>query len=569
MQPPTPITIPSVLTQALTAPIRQYLTKFEWLSWDENTVLGDYTADVLDGSISVDVANDVRRSFSASVDNTSGLYIPNGARVNMKVKVRVKRGIQTPAGVYWWTRGVFVFSDPSGNHSGAEKITDLEGVDKWSLHNGDLGGTLEETTVIAIGTNVAEAIREVAEVGGETKFAFDLTDVVTPYTVSREIGDTRADLMKELALIVSWELFYDIEGYLRFRPMLDPTQKQVVADLSVGGEYRKCYIGGKYNPAWSEIKNYWKVTGDSDSDTGEIFEGIASLDNPDSPMNTSDPPIGIGKKIDTSIRDKNLTTDASCEERAWFELRQNLAEIDRGSHTITPLPFLNEGDCVQLEDVSNGIPDAKYEIQAFTEPLDGLSAMQIETWQVVNIFEIIAFDDFQAGLGTWVQLSDGGVDVYGFAGNNCLRKASGSDPNGGYRVLTKTVTDFEFTSYTRRDDAGNGVNSYSVTDSSGNGYGVALDYSGNSLMLQKRTAWSAAVLGTDAVTPILTDWYTLRLIKVASNFTAEVHAGKVTTFTTPLAYIDVVDSSYVSFSRESVNGGYPFYTDDITVRKLL
>jgi sugar/nucleoside kinase (ribokinase family) len=38
---------------SLLKPIRQYLTKIEWLDWLENPV-GDYTCDVLDGSLSID-----------------------------------------------------------------------------------------------------------------------------------------------------------------------------------------------------------------------------------------------------------------------------------------------------------------------------------------------------------------------------------------------------------------------------------------------------------------------------------------------------------------------------------
>jgi hypothetical protein len=108
-----------------------------------------------------------------------------------------------------------------------------------------------------------------------------------------------------------------------------------------------------------------------------------------------------------------------------------------------------------------------------------------------------------------------------------------------------------------------------MTDSGGNGYGVALDYANDLLILQKRTAWTTTTLATHTVIPSLTTWYTLRLIKVASNLTIEIHAGKTVDFSSPLAYAESVDSTYTSFAQENVNGGYPYYTDNPTVRKLL
>ena len=230
------VSLPTNVTAALLSSVRQYLTKIEWLNWAEDTVLGDYTDYAISGSISMDASRDARRNFAATFNNASGLFVPNGALTNMGAKIRLYRGIVTSTGPYLWKRGIFVLSDPEANQSGVEKTVSLNGVDKWALHNGDLGGTLTETTIIPAGTNVADGIRAVGEDGGETKFAFDTCTTVTPYEISKEPGATRADLWKELALIPSWEIFYDIDGYLRFRPIVDPLNKQVSIYLNVAGE---------------------------------------------------------------------------------------------------------------------------------------------------------------------------------------------------------------------------------------------------------------------------------------------------------------------------------------------
>ena len=212
-QPPIDkITVLDEPLKSLLSPIRQFMTKIEWLDWEENFV-ADHTADVLDGSLTIDAAGQIRRNFSMTVSNSSGLYVPNGARTSMGVKVRIKRGLlMANGGSVWWNRGVFALSDPSSVHSGADKTVEISGLDKWALLDGSLGGTLTNTTVIPKGTNIAEAIRAVAEDAGETKFAFDVCTVVTPYTVTKEPGESRADLIEELALIPSWDIYYDVDG---------------------------------------------------------------------------------------------------------------------------------------------------------------------------------------------------------------------------------------------------------------------------------------------------------------------------------------------------------------------
>lgn len=567
MQPPTLLSFISEAQYALTRPIRQYLTKIQWLDWDEE-IVGDYTTDVLDGNITIDASNNVRRTFSLTMNNADSLYIPWSVRNSMNIKIKIMRGIYTSTGEYWYNRGIFVLSDPEAINEEGNKSVELQGVDKWSLLNGDLAGTITETTSIALGTNVADAIRAVATLAGETKFAFDICTEITPYTVTREPGDTYADLILELADIPSWTIYYDVNGYLRFCPLQDPLQQQVVVDLSIGGNYRNCYISGSYNPEWSKIKNYWKVIGYSDSDTGEIFDGIAQNNNPDSPTNTSLPPNGIGIKA-TVLNDSNLTTDSLCEQRGAYELRKNLTKIDRCSIQIEPLPFLNELDCIQFEDSAIGLDDDKYQIQSISESLSSLGLMELECWKATSIFEIVAYDNFQTGIGDWNQLVLGQIDIYGFSGDNCLRKKTNADPYGGYKLLSKTCTDFEYIINTRRDATGTGTNSYSITDSSGNGYGISLDYSNNIITLDKRATWTRTTLTSASITPSLSTWYTLRLIKIASNFEIEIHSGKTLDFSSPLASVGTVDTSYTSFTQENVNGGEVYYSDGITVRKLL
>ena len=226
--------LPTEVLDALVAPIRQCPVKIEWLDWNEN-VTGEYTAYAISGSVRFDASNEVRRSFTLILENSEGLFIPNGSLTNLGVKLRLKRGIVVNGVTYWWSRGVYVLTDPSCLNEGSRKEVTLNGVSKWALFNGDLGGVLTETYTIPSGTNVAQAIKAILQLKNETKFNFENCTLATPYTITKEPGNTLADLLRDLALIPSWELFDTIDGYWRFRPMVDASQKAVVIDLTIRG----------------------------------------------------------------------------------------------------------------------------------------------------------------------------------------------------------------------------------------------------------------------------------------------------------------------------------------------
>ncbi len=363
------------------AETKTFLVKIEWLSWDETTVTGEYTGYAVDGNINVDTSRESRRSFSATFLNSSRLFAPNGSLTNMGVKLRLSRGIVKYNGEQWWQKGIYILTDPEAAHKAADKTVSLQGLDKWALLDGTLGGTLTDTYQVANGTNVATAIRAILTDAGETKFRFDTCTVTTPYTITKEPGTTYAELLKELALIPSYELFYDTEGYAVFRPIVEATEKPMLWDFSVGGKYRRLYVSGSYKPEWSKIKNRWKVFGYSDSTLGLTYKGLTEDSDPNSPTNTASPPDGIGVKASV-MTDTNLTSNALCAARAAYELKQNLKAWHRTSASFDFVPFLQEGECIQLEDLDAGIVDGKYEIQSITEPL-GLGQYSVECWRVV------------------------------------------------------------------------------------------------------------------------------------------------------------------------------------------
>src|SRR3990172_693488 len=190
------------------------------------------------------------------------------------------------------------------------------------------------------------------------------------------------------------------------------------------------------------------------------------------------------------------------------------------------------------------------------------------------------FDDFTDGtFSPWSLLQNGVIEVVDSGevidgqSNYVLRKTTNGDPNGGWAPLSQTVGDFELILYTKRlSITCCNADRYSITDASGNGYGLYLDFNNGNLYLERRDAWVSTLVGTESALSgglILNQWYTLRLTKVGQSLTAQAYVGRVGPATaTPAATVSASDSVWVSFSQVNVNGGYDYDNDDVQVKTL-
>ena len=190
------------------------------------------------------------------------------------------------------------------------------------------------------------------------------------------------------------------------------------------------------------------------------------------------------------------------------------------------------------------------------------------------------FDDFTDGtLSPWSLLQNGVVEVVDSGevidgqSNYVLRKTTNGDPNGGWAPLSQTVGDFELILYTKRlSITCCNADRYSITDASGNGYGLYLDFNNGNLYMERRDAWVSTLVGTESALSgglILNQWYTLRFTRTGQTLTAQAYVGRVGPATaTPAATVSASDSAWVSFSQVNVNGGYDYDTDDVQVKAL-
>jgi hypothetical protein len=202
---------------------------------------------------------------------------------------------------------------------------------------------------------------------------------------------------------------------------------------------------------------------------------------------------------------------------------------------------------------------------------DGASASAERVLEVAPSGLVFSDDADDGDLAPWQQLQSGTISWVDDGGNGVLRKSGNNDPHGGWAELTAPVNDFEMVLFSRKiDGAGGAAVRYSLTDTSGNGYGIYLNYGSQGIAIERRDGWVGTRLPNQGTVPgglALSEWYTLRLRREGQMLTFELFAGRVDpSQATPLYTIAEADDSYTVATQVNINGGYPFDTDEVIIR---
>jgi len=358
--------------QALRSPICERIFKMEFL--DENmNVTGENTANVLNGSLNIELNSNARRTCSLTFDNTRGIYIPNeDSDLWINKKFRLYTGLKINGEEWLNLRGTFVVGNPSLSSAFSSKTVSLSGHDKWDLLNGTLGGTLEDTFIIPSGSSIADAVDLVLSTAGDTMSPIvGYTDVTTPSTISRLPGNTYSEMLVELAGFMSWEVFYDTEGRLRFQPPLDFATESSVWDFSTG---ETTYKGATHLYEFDEIYNVVIVIGDNINSM--TIKGIAEDTNIFSPFNIYKIP-----RKPFIITDNIIHTELFATQRAEYELKKKIALQESITVKAFPVDLINEGEIVTVEDLSCDLNRDRCQVQSISYPLRNEGEMTLTLWK--------------------------------------------------------------------------------------------------------------------------------------------------------------------------------------------
>ena len=183
----------------------------------------------------------------------------------------------------------------------------------------------------------------------------------------------------------------------------------------------------------------------------------------------------------------------------------------------------------------------------------------------------IIFRDRFDGFNDWRQYEEGSVshsnEIPAYSGTFCLKKDGASDPNGGFRELARHADlglVFSGWIYSPESRAGGRADRLALENSGFDGYGFTVDHGSNRVWIERRESGRPTLIGsTVSLTPPLGEWYKFefymriggRLQLILCRRSAEVI----------LATPEVVDTTYTSFDRVVVHGGFPYYVDEIKI----
>lgn len=369
--------IPQYEQDIINYPQKKYIYAIEWLNSQEE-VIDDVIIDVISGDVNFDGANNSIRSCNLTLRNLDKKYIPSpNSNFWINTKFKLKSGYQTQNGEnLLYNQGIYVLGNPSLLSTPSRKEVRIQGLDKWVLLDGTLSGELKNKYIIPVGSRVDTAIKTMIENEiGETKFIIDECDEILPYTIEKEPGTTFAELIIEICDIVSYQAFYDNNGFFRFRKALQP-EDYISTPVSWKYTTSGLYLEGDRELHWDKIRNSIKVIGDTLED-GTFISAI-SQDNSGGKFSISE----IGERVRV-VEDRNIYTNELAQARADWELQQSIMMAETENVKLVPNFSHKIDDVIQIIDENNG-SYGNYAIRQISYNLGYDAVMNLGAWAIRN-----------------------------------------------------------------------------------------------------------------------------------------------------------------------------------------
>ena len=357
--------------EALRNPSREVLYKLEFCDSNGITIQAVESKEI-DGSISIQLKNGIRRTCNITLDNSSGMFTPSyDGLVSINNTLKLYTGLVVNGVDTYVQRGVFYFGNPrmTVNNSG-QKTIELEAYDTYSLLDGTISGTLGYQYIVPTGTLVSEAVTQtLLDAGIISPILIYPTTKITPHVLSISAGGSYSEILIGLANMMSWDVFFDQYGVFRFQPATEETTQAEVWEFSAINSWENTYLSGIHNFEWNKIRNYVSVVGDNIN--GFIVKATAQNDNI-----FSDTYIGkIGQRT-VVIDDQQISTLIEAQDRADYELRVQTNIQESVDMECVPVDIINEGDIVLINDPDNALNRDRYLVSTINFPLKNGGTMQ-------------------------------------------------------------------------------------------------------------------------------------------------------------------------------------------------
>ncbi|KKP64808.1 MAG: hypothetical protein UR61_C0039G0005 [candidate division WS6 bacterium GW2011_GWE1_34_7] len=365
--------------------------KLELLRYSDMSPYKVITSDIVNGSGSFQIErkNGVRRNFSCDLINstidTVAKYTPSFEnnilipRDPMKLYLGL---VDENGNEYFYSCGIFFLTDPTSKSLFSESVVSINLSDAFSLLDGTIGGELDSTYIINLDTNIYTAVNSILQ--SECNYPLpcildsQYASEVTPYTLTTEAGNNFSDILTDLTLMLSGNIFFDRNGFLRLEKDTNDAEKGSIFDFT---NEDPSYQGAENKYDYTKFYNSMLIVGQNCND-GTIYSAEVSDISLSSPTSINN----IGFKRQKRIEDENISSDELCNDRGVYELKRITSLINEV--TISYVPFLYHLDVDQvctLTDANLGFNKERLLITNITIPMDINSAMTIKCVKAIDL----------------------------------------------------------------------------------------------------------------------------------------------------------------------------------------
>lgn len=357
---------------------------------------------IAEGTISHNWQNGRRTNANVTLNNVDGAYDFNFNSVWFGQEIALDEGMILSDGVteFYIQQGIFLIETPSEIIKPAARTVSYNLVDKVASLDGTLGGNLDGTYEVPVGTNIFSPINALlAEDKGngypvdrvtpifteyynsKTQTLPDGTTVsmaVSPYTLRIDGTDgTIWKVIESLSSMVNGWVGYDETGALRIDPsqddILDST-KPVAWDFSMN---ETDLLGMTYQVKNTEVFNDYIVIGEQLSDYTQP-KGRAQIFDPRSPCDIH----AIGRKT-TRVSQAGFATDQQCKDYAEWMVKRSSVLQKAITISCSQILHLRGNELITLVRTDKeGFPVERHLIQGFSRPLATTGEMTINATAV-------------------------------------------------------------------------------------------------------------------------------------------------------------------------------------------
>lgn len=362
---------------------------------------------IAEGQITHNWQNGRRTSAAVTLDNVDGEFDFAFNHIWFGQEIALDEGLILSDGEteFYIQQGVFLIDTPTENVQPVARTVNYTLVDKVAALDGGLGGNLDGTYQVPVGTNIFQPIVSLlAEDKGNgypvdrvkpvfTEYYNSRTQTLpdgttasmanSPYTLTIDGTDgTIWQVVSGLAGMVNGWVGYDETGALRIDPSQDDildADKPILWEFSMD-EAELC--GMTYTVKNTEVYNDYIVTGEMLSDNSQP-KGRAQILDPSSAVDIN----LIGRKT-KRVSMAGFGTDTQCKDYAEWMVKR--ASVLQKAVTIScsQMFHLRGNELITLTRTDKpGNPTERHLIQGYSRPLASSGAMTINA-TAVNDFPV-------------------------------------------------------------------------------------------------------------------------------------------------------------------------------------